>query len=295
MIDLTAEEILSELVLLNTTITAAAFLIVEGEADRKLFQQIVTDNDCIYIYPAGTQSLVIDAIEELSSDPKLLNEILPTRGIIDRDYLVPLNKSPINPAILLSDLRDVECMMIDSGVFKAVTDEFVDWAKAGKSGIKNVADLRAVLISVCAPVGALRFWSQSSSRNITFRHLDLAKCLKFDRGNKVTLDINGLLTRLQGAQKGQTVSANDFANAQTLCSSENYFSSPLLLCRGHDLTVVLAAVLRKCIGNGGARAVCEDELERLLRIGFPKFWLAYGLFNDLKAWLAQTGLALKLA
>ena len=224
--------------LLSNANSSKAIIIVEGQSDKKLISSLFNNLDNIQIIAAGTQSLVVDSMSILSIDINLQTQLPPTKGIIDRDYLIPLGTAPNNKFTVMTDSRDIECMMIESKVFEIIMQEYIDILKSKKYNINNSNDLRNAAINICRQVGALRYWSQSTKTNISFKSLDFSKILK--KNKIIEINIPSLIKHIQGAQKGKTISELHFNAAQTLHKNEKYFSHDYLICRGHDLIAVIS-------------------------------------------------------
>lgn len=287
---MTTEEFVTELSMICATKRPVAVVVVEGESDKKLFEQLFKPTHRLMIVPTGTRDLVVSSLKVIEAGG--IPNLPPVCGIVDQDYSVPLKKPPTVPHVFSSDLRDVECMIISSNAFLSVASEYVDQKKLAKVAV-GLPELRNLLVDICKEVGALRYWSQAKTKNISFKSLELSKCI--DTTGKIKLDKQKLIAHLQGAQKGIAVTLADFSAAQTLSATEQHFKVDLMLCRGHDLMSAFAYLLRKCIGNNGCQGLDGEALERIFRPAFPAHWNGFSLIKSIRNWIVGLDLATELA
>lgn len=286
---MTPQEFVTELTMSYSSNKSDAILVVEGDADKKLFEQLFKPSHRFSIVPTGGRDLVLDVLSVINAGGA--NKLPPVCGIVDQDYSVPLQHPPTPQQVFSSDLRDVECMMIASNAFLSVANEFVDQNKLAKFCV-GFADLRNQLIEICKEVGALRYWSQANNKKISFQQLDLSKCI--DTVGTIKLNRQKFITHLQGAQKGLVVTLTDLNAARTSCNTEPHFKVALMLCRGHDLMSAFAVLLRKCVGNNGSQGIDGESLERIFRPAFPAHWMNYSLINSIRSWVTTLGFAAEL-
>lgn len=289
MIDVTAEDLVTE-IMMTIGDSTLAVLVVEGETDKALYGALFAEHggSAVLIFPAGSRDFVLSVISIMNNGLRA-GVFLPCAGLVDQDYSVPLG-APLPPAnVFGTDLRDIECMMIQSQALKSVCDEYVDWVKARAAGLKDVSDIRAVMEMVCLPLGYLRYWSQAIGAHYVFKSLDVADCL--DKSG-TSLDQATVLNKLRGAQKpGNVLPQDAFVQAVESCNNVAHFNgAPLLACRGHDLVAVLAAQVRKKWGRGHARDLRVDALERNLRLAYPRYWQNTKQIQDVRAWFHGVGL-----
>lgn len=290
MSQMTAEEIVSELAMTINVHAYLAIMLVEGETDQALYGALFNEanSQAILICPAGERALVTSAIDILNKEDASFAKLPPTIAAIDQDYLIPLRQNTNHKNILLTDLRDIECMMLDSEALKGLCDEYVDWNKAKKSGLNSTSDIRAAITRVCTPLGKVRYWSQVTNKHFRFKRLDVSECLD-QSGND--LDFDSVLNKLRGAQDiGNPIPMDAFSLAEQFAAKEPHFTTDLLICRGHDLATVFAAQLRKKWGKSHARNIDGVTVERNLRLAFPRFWNSYQHIKNLKAWFSSVNL-----
>ncbi|GKS83817.1 hypothetical protein AVMA1855_06715 [Acidovorax sp. SUPP1855] len=291
--EMTPDEVVTELELLTNANPSLALVLVEGETDQALYSSLISEayGSSVMFFATGSRSLLTKSLS-IINQPGLAG-LPPTIGIIDQDYLIPLGEKIPTQNIFLTDLRDVECMMIASEAMKVLCEEYIDWKKTGAAGLPNATEIRKALVKSCVPLGELRYWSQSTKKHYIFRKLDLSGCL--DKAG-TRLDCTKIHDKLRGAQKpGNSIPPDAFVHANMNVASNAHFSSELLICRGHDLAEVFSAQLRKRWGRAHAKTVDASTIERSLRLAFPRFWSSFQQIKDIKHWFTGAGLGYVLA
>lgn len=285
--NLSVDELITEL---SMTYSYQMHLLVEGDDDRKFFTAALRGVDKVNIvccWGADTVSSTIQEIDRL----KRTSPFLPTLGIIDRDYRIVLGVLYTSPNLLTSDLRDLECMMIDSPAFGAVLSEFGSSKKIEAFG-GTAAAVKAAMISSASHIGKLRFYSQRKGLHVSFQLLEIGKIL-----NRKTLSIDpkDLLTHLNARQgvNGSRLSDVDFVDADRDCKDARfatYFKHPLQLCRGHDLMEVLAVAFRSTLGSRSAAESCRENVESLFRLSYVAHFRNSQLATAIESWLKRSNL-----
>lgn len=292
--EMTPEEVVTEIGMSDVK-SRVAIVLVEGATDAALYRALFNETHAstILIQATGSRKNLECVLAVLNSNDPTVKDFPAAVAIADRDYAQALGLPKPQGAVFFTDARDIECMMVVSGALQAVCDEYIDWAKAGSANIKSVQDLRTALTKICAPLGQLRFWSQQSGKHFKFKQLDTGECLQ---KKNLALEESTVLNKLRGAQdKGNPLPTNAFQVAKAQVQSNTYFSSEWLICRGHDLTSALAALLRKRIGLSVAKEVDGQLVERCLRLAYPRFWLSTQLISSVRAWFNANQLGHVLA
>lgn len=292
--NITAEEIITEL---SMSYSHSMHLIVEGNTDLKLFQSLFESPSEINIIDACGSDVVVDSLK-LAPQAKLQNpRMASVLGIIDRDYRLPCGFITPSPDLLLSDLRDVECMMIASPAFESVLSELGSPAKIAAFGGKE--KVRHTLFDVCRPLASLRYISRIQNINFSFKKIDFEK---FVEKRSMVIDESKLISHLSGLQAvgGPRPTSSHLADAKAVCASSEhpagvkYFTSDLLLLRGHDVMTALGLGLRILWGSlTAAESTCES-VERHFRLAFLAHLPLTTLYTSLISWLTANGLSPKV-
>ena len=146
--NLSVEELITEL---SMTYSFRMHLLVEGDDDRKFFSAALKGIDKVNVvccWGADTVSSTIRELDRLRES----SPFLPTLGIVDRDYRIPLGLLYASPNLFATDLRDLECMMIGSPVFEAVLTEFGSAKKITAFGGPDAVARATISLPMCCPV-----------------------------------------------------------------------------------------------------------------------------------------------
>lgn len=289
--NITAQEIITEL---SMSYSHSMHLIVEGNTDVKFFQSLIEKPELVNIIDACGSDTVIESIT-LAPQARLRDpRIAPILGVVDRDYRLPTGS--LTPALdlLISDRRDVECMMIESPAFEAVLTELGSPAKVATHG--GVDQVKQTLFSACRSIACLRYLSKAQNLNFCFQKLDVEK---FIDKRSMTADEQKLIAHLSGLQPtGATrPTAKSIADAKAACEDaqhppgSKYFVSDLLLLRGHDLMAALGLGLRSLWGSLNSVESTAESIERHFRLAFRAHFHVTSMCARLLAWLVSNGLS----
>lgn len=292
--NITAEEIVTEL---SMSYSHTMHLLVEGNTDLKLFQSLIQNPIDVNIIDACGSDTVIASIA-LASNARLQNpKIAPILGVIDRDYHHPIGRLNSSPDLIITDLRDVECMMIDSPALDAVLTELGSAQKLlARGGRKQVKE---TILSACRSLAHLRYLSAVRNMNICFQKIDLEKFV--DR-RTMTADDAKLVAHLSGLQAIDCPrpTSKTLEEAKVACAAAEhppgikYFTNELLLIRGHDLMAAVALGLRSLWGSLSAGEANVESIERHFRLAFRAHFHLTSMCSSLLAWLTANALFAKV-
>lgn len=232
----------------------AMHLVVEGETDQKFFCSVFNNHARVNIIcaPGTGADGVIEIVQGVDRENSKNDRKISTLGIIDRDYRIPLGSIPNSNNILLTDLRDLECMMFASPCLGHVLNELGSLAKLKNSG--GETSIRTTVIAACKPVAELRYHSHFAKLHLNFQSLDYEK---FVDKKTLVVDDRRLIAHIAGGQveSSKKIDNKTAAEAKRSCASakessgSKYFTDDLLLCRGHDLMALIALGLRSAWGS----------------------------------------------
>lgn len=287
--NLSVDELITEL---SMTYSFQMHLLVEGDDDRKFFNSALNGIDKVNVVCCWGADMVSSTIRELDK-LRVSSQFLPTLGIIDRDYRTVLGILYASPNLLMSDLRDIECMMIGSPAFEAVLSEFGSAKKVSTFG--GVDAVLKTIINSVSHIGKLRFHSQCKGLNVSFQPLDISKILE---RKSLSIDPMVLLKHLNDRQgaNGSRMSGEVLADADSSCLNAmcgqqmSYFQDPLLLCRGHDLMELLAVAFRSTLGSRTASESSRENIESLFRLSYVAHFRNSQLATSIQAWLKSSNL-----
>jgi hypothetical protein len=201
-------------------------------------------------------------------------------GIIDADFMVLDGNAPADPDVVLTDLHDLETMLLASPALDRVLREYTD-DQAGES--REGADrVRERLLELGLPIGLLRWLSQRESRGWLFAEMDFDR---FVDDKTLTLARHKLVDELQTrSRKGALLLEEIWPRADALAATN---ADPWHICCGHDLVMLLAIGLRSVWGSHKDADVSRERVERSLRLAYTRAdFGATALHARLRAWEA---------
>lgn len=273
--------------LINEIMMSKSFevhLVVEGDADRRLFASCLSNPKAINIFPAGGGTRVVDVLSGL--DAAKLS--VPTLGVIDRDYRHPLNLLASLPFIEMTDYRDIECMMFETRAFDSVLGELGSSRKIVAFG--GVDKVKTAILAIASDIATLRFYSQSKKLNIDFKEIDLAK---FVDKRTLCADRSKMLAHIGNKQNPlKVIRLADFnaalaaVVAAKYCNA-TYFTGPYLLCCGHDLMNILNFALKSAVGTHQAKELNPDLIETMFRLAYVAHFKMSALCERITRWFSR--------
>jgi hypothetical protein len=244
------------------------FLLVEGNTDERVYQHFIAKNRC-QIIVAHSKENAINALAILEAD-----NFLGVLAIVDADFLILEEKQPSSQNLLLTDMHDLELMMINSPAFEKVLVELGSTDKIAKLEERYKKDLRLLLIECALPIGYLRWVSLREKLSLKFEDL---KFERFIDKQKLTVDIMRLIRVVQShtadniSQKQQLKDDEIHARMQQLHSDSH---DPRHVCCGHDVVAILSLALRRAIGSNSSKDVEPDHIEMCLRLAYERSYFS---------------------
>lgn len=286
----TVEELITEL---SMTYSFMMHLIVEGDDDRRFYRSCMSGFDKVNLICGWGADNVVDIIREVDK-ARVSARILPTLGLIDRDYRIPLGTLWKSQNLIASDARDIECMMFGSPSFETVLAEFGSKNKVACLG--GSAQIASMVIASASTVGQIRYHNQQLRNKTTFQKLELSKVV--DR-RTLAIDPSELIRHLNARQgsSGCALPQDFHERAIDACikagceNNQPYFQHELLLCRGHDLMELLAIGFRSLFGSRSAAESSGENVEALFRLNYVAHFRATPMARSIEAWLASNSIA----
>ncbi len=280
---MTAHELLNELAMSSSF---KNHLIVEGETDQRLLQQALPKTTQVNVVPAGNSEAALEVAKAYGSHAA--HHKIHVVVFVDRDYQVALNEVDKIPGVVVTELRDIECMMFDSICYDRIADEYMSAEKLRKIGMDRQT-IKQHLINLAAEFGCLRFTSQKLKWNLSLSSINFEK---FTILEKFSLDRGACINHVNGHQSCRPaggraaaplkrISGNDFILALQEAKKCKAINHPLLRARGHDLMALFCLVLKKRLGNRMAQDLSVELLEKTFRIGYPEILKATRTFKRL--------------
>jgi len=155
-----------------------AFLLVEGSTDERVYKHFIGEDKC-QIIVTHSKDNAIKALVILEKD-KLLGVL----AIVDADFMVLEEMQPSSQNLLLTDMHDLELMIINSPALEKVLVELGSTEKISKLEKTYKKDIRSLLLESAMPIGYLRWVSLREKLSLKFETLKLDRfidkaCVKF--------------------------------------------------------------------------------------------------------------------
>ncbi|MBV9690846.1 MAG: DUF4435 domain-containing protein [Ktedonobacteraceae bacterium] len=265
--------IVANAIRLARTQYSGSFLIVEGDADARLYKKFVDNSQCRVIV-ALNKGNAVEALFLLEEGA--FSGVL---AIVDADFDVLEEKVSSSRNLLFTDTHDLETMMLKSPALDYVLDEFGSQGKMMAFVEKHGRSVRSALLECGLPVGYLRWASLRHNLFLAFEGLDFEKFV--DRA-KLTVDISQLIKTVKDKSQKQAIAEIDLHNKMEWLKSASH--DPYHVCCGHDLVCILSLSLCKTVGSHNTKAVEPEILEKLLRLAYERSFFSK---TDLYAFILQ--------
>ena len=172
-----------------------AFLLVEGSTDERIYKHFIAEDKC-QIIVAHSKENAINTLAILEKD-----HFLGVLAIVDADFMILEGMQPSSQNLLLTDIHDLELMMINSPALEKVLLELGSRDKLSKLEEKHKQDIRSLIMECAMPIGYLRWISLREKLSLKF------EALKFDRfidREDLTINVRHMITSVQGHTTGST-------------------------------------------------------------------------------------------
>lgn len=261
--------------LLRDTIKGA-ILIVEGSSDLRLLERLLSPKAGFVM--AGGKPRVLGALERIRSlgGTGFL-------GVVDRDF-GSLEGVALPDDVFTWDHHDLEITLVASDAFEILVRHFcVENKLIGFLGNPTCDRLRAALLNVAGPLGALRGLSARDSMGLPFDRINLPRYI-----DRRTLTVNfprlvrAVLQERYRSQQG----ANDLIQA---CLNMIDGCHDLRdVVRGHDLLTIMAVGLEGAFASfGDAAPTCVVLEATLMSIFAMEHFRSTSLYTQLNDWAAR--------
>ena len=152
-------------VMMLATAFDGTIAVVEGITDRRLYGKFF-DKDNVEVIIAHSKANVRNAVKEVYTF-RGYKSIL---GIVDSD-LDRLNGRKNGPPIFLTDTRDSEGLMLKSGAYEDIVEEYCDLDRL-ESYQDRYGDMRDAVLSAAYPLVLLMYISDLNGFGLSFKDLD---------------------------------------------------------------------------------------------------------------------------
>jgi hypothetical protein len=252
---------------------SGTFLLVEGRDDRLFYEKFVDLSRCSIV--------VAETKEDVAAVLKILDVggFSGVVGLVDSDFEKVDGAGRATPNLIMTDLHDIECMMLRSSALQRMLGEYVSRQKLERFG----RDVLGVLVAAASPIGSLRLHSARKGLALRFDGLRYARCV-----NRQTLEID--MDALVSEVKDRS-NRPDIPNEALVAAIQAIgptVQDVWQICVGTDLLGVLAIGLRHALGSNKSTDVEDQQLRRSLRLAYgDDDFAGTEVLRQLRAWEAQ--------
>ncbi len=270
--DITASSVANS-VRMKRTQCPQTFVIVEGGSDKRAYE-VFTDPKSCKIEIAHGKSNLLAAVETLRKDG-----VLGILGLADADFDRIIG-TPSVKDVVLTDLHDLECMMIVSGAFAKLIYEFGNQEKIDVF-VGSGSPLFERLSLEAEKIGILRLASIANNLELRFEGL---KFHKFVNQATMVIDEGKLLDSVFNLSPNATVAKDGVGQIVAKLRANRNLERWQVIC-GHDFVELLTIGFRKALGAEKSIAVSTEALERALRLAYPReTFFQSNMLTLIKAW-----------
>ena len=252
--------IISNIKMMRQVKKELSYLLVEGESDKKFFNNLIDKNSCKIEFIKGKDN-VLCAMKQINSQG-----IKGVVAIVDSDFENILGNSSEGENIFTTDTHDIETLIVKTDTIDKILNEYsnIERVKSSESEWKTL--LINKVVNVAAILGALRLVSIKEKLNLDFKNLNYNDFIDYN----LEVDLSLLVRQVTygSNRKSQITLIMEKLEAEIAKKHDVWQVS----C-GHDITNILAMVLSSVfgsnsLGNEGARYIDGTKLESALRVGY---------------------------
>jgi len=266
-----ANDLANEISMLRSAFRGTV-LVVEGVTDSRLYAKYIDDSK-VHVIIGHSKDNVKRAVVECQRrrDRAVI-------GIVDQDLDRMIGRGSA-PPVFVTDLHDMECMIICSPALNDVLTEYGDQDAIDRFEAKHGGIREAIGRASCS-IGLLMSISYRKGMNLSFKDLDHAQ---FIDGRSLTVDLPRMITQVYSQSMNQMYSKS--AVADSVRTLQKQLDDPWDAVRGHDAVAVLAIGLRSAFGSYNAKGIREGELSGALRLSYGyEYFKKTALFAASDAW-----------
>lgn len=252
------------------------YLVVEGESDIKLFRNIIEKRNC-NIFPLDGKDKVVSAMKLANS--QCVKGVV---GIADRDYDMLLNKDEDIGNLFFTDTHDIETMILKTSAFEKFQNEYGNDKNIEQFEKKQSKTVLQAIIDIGRYIGCLRLVSAKYKYNFSFKDIEIRTYIN----NQLEFDKDSYLNQVLYISK-KTSERDTIIQKIDYELRQNY--DIWHLCRGHDLTQIIAAFFsngcKNTLGNSSAAHIGSNHVEIYLRAAYSiEMFYRTKLYHKLFEW-----------
>ena len=213
----------------------------------------------------------------------LANDRFPGAVAITDANFGRLEGRSLPPGVLLTDLHDLECMMLASPAWEKLLYELAQPNRIDAFQRQNSRDVLTAIARSAATVGYLRWASLRHGLSLKFEGLSFSRFL---RRTDLAVDTARLIEEVKNHSLKPDVDAS-WLEAEIVALSAHGHDPWEVAC-GHDAIEILSFALRRVLAAGAHSEVRREFLERNLRLAYERlFFRKTKLWESLRLWQAS--------
>lgn len=238
-----------------------AFLLLEGWQDTRVYGEFIARGKCEIIVTHGKDN-ALDAIEIL--DEWEFEGVL---AVVDADFDHLESRMPRSKNAFLTDLHDLECMMLSSPALDKLLREYAPEGEKTARFRKSCGNspVGTVLARNAMTIGYLRWFSLKEELGLKFEGLSADG---FTDRKTLTVDVAMLITALKNHSQKHAIPDEDIKSGIEALSNPNH--DPWQVSCGHDIIQLLAFGLRHALATRKTHEVKPENLESGLRLAYSR-------------------------
>ncbi|MFA4824968.1 MAG: DUF4435 domain-containing protein [Methanoregula sp.] len=265
-----------------------SFILVEGSPDSRLYKKFFDKKKSSPIIACGKEKIV----EVFSLLTGNYNGII---GIADADFDHILDKKNLHNNLFLTELHDIESIIIRSNALEAVLSEYADEKKVEEFEAQNKKDLRQILLDSSLYLGYLRQYNEFHKKYWDFKTLPYSQIISTETFelNKKNLHNELQKINLQKPINDALLQRLSDIFDEKIDDPQNFVKrgkgEPWQMCRGHDLVAILYQGFIKKFGTDQSKNWKDiRSLEEVLRIAYNEhLFKQTGLYESIRQWETQ--------
>jgi hypothetical protein len=227
-------------------------LLVEGDSDVRLYSKLVDTARC-KIQPAGNRVVALDALRMLKT-----SRFEGVLAVIDADLDHADGCAVPDDDVVFPETPDHEGLLIQSEALRSILHENdIDLNEA------QVGDFRDKVRDAATSIGSIRLYSRHREDILSFEGLMYDS---FFDPSSISVDPDKLASAVMKRNGSCRIRHEELIEA--VVSTRPRFSASWNLCRGHDMTQILASVIRHRASKVKAKHKSASDVESQLRLAF---------------------------
>lgn len=256
-----------------------AIVYLEGDTDKR-FYIWATDRKLVFLQSMSGKDEVLKAIR---TDNK--QNLKGRLAIIDSDFDYIIGKLPYDDKnLVVTDTHDIETMMFEACGNQVIEDEYIDINKLGME-LENGKSLWTYVINFAIQLGKLRLMSLENNWKLNFQESERRMGDYFHIYNGYPeFKFYGYMKCIW---KNSVACSLSYEQLKEAYDGDNRIFDQWHICRGHDLSLMLAIVYST--GMYGSTRVKTADIESTLRTSYrgSRKFKKSNMYKEIKTWQRQ--------